>query len=236
MKTTYLSLISLIALFASACGGDATDPKAAQVSANNTAKQTCTIDSDNDNDGTTNDRYTYTYNAVSKPLTYDVDGGADNKIEIRFLYSYDEHGNNDRTTTIYYGDNGSEEKIETEHTYDSNNRIMTTTYDYDADGTIEKSSIYQYPDNHTIVELTDSNSDGDYDWRGISILNDAGEMVEDQIDSDNDGKIDKVYTFSETNNANTSQTTDVHGNIILDIDLDNNGSIDMKQTMTCKNV
>lgn len=228
-------MVSLTTLFLSACGSDATDPNAAQISANNTAKRTCTINSDTNNDGNTDDKYSYTYTNDFKPLTNEIDGGADGKLEIKFLYSYDVNGNNTHSTTIYYNEDGTEDMMETELSYDSKNRVVTISYDNNADGSINSVVSFQYPDSHTTIELIDSNNDGTNDWRQVTIRDNNGNDLEYQTDSNNDGTIDKVEPYT-TANAQTTTQMDAQGNIVYSVDLDNDGAIDVKQTIICKDI
>lgn len=233
MKTTsHLLLISLTTFFLTACGGDAADPKAAQISANNTAKQTCTVNSDTNNDGTVDDKYILSQNADSKPLAYEVDGGADGSIEVEMLYSYDENGNQTHMTIIYNNADNSGDKVEMDFTYDSSNRLISSTA-YSGEKIIE-TTIYEYPDTRTIVTQTDSDNDGIYDRRRITVLDDNGNDLEYQTDYNNDGIID--FTEQPSPEINSTSSKEPNGDIVLSVDLDSNGSIDMKQTMTCKDI
>lgn len=261
MSTTLqLLLISSTTLFLTACGSGATDPKAAQISANNTAKDMCSISIDDNNDGQLDRIVTQTRNSSQMSLSHQVDSNADGISDSQILYTYDEYDNPIKLELDNNADGTANAIIIA--TYDGPNHPLIIEQDANADGKNDLIFNYSYPSRKLTVVKIDTDSDGVIDGTITYYLDDFGRNTQEDTDNNNDGTIDSIaYNAYNDDNAKTPsaiayddnadgiidrsnsvnasigttiKTQDSNRNWISEIDNNNDGTIDARVITSCK--
>ena len=184
---------------------------------------------DSDADGTTDQIYTYTYDANGNPTRYEYDAGADGTADRIETSTYDANGNLIRKEFDRDADGTADEILR--YTYDANGNLTREEYDYDADGTVDEIDTYTYDANGNLTRYeNDYDADGTEDEIEKFTYDANGNQIRSEYDYDADGTADEISTYTYDANGNQIRR---EGDSDADGTVDNIITYDYFNTVLC---
>ena len=152
---------------------------------------------DQDADGQTDSINNYLYNDKGDRLRTENDTDADGVANSIHQYHYDVVGNRTQQLTDTDGDGDSDRNYS--YGFDVQGNKISQTTDNDADGAAEVTYHSSYDEQNNNIGHERRNND-DLTYRSSMVYDEAGNLVSESVDTDGDGDIDKIisYTFEVT--------------------------------------
>lgn len=157
---------------------------------------------------------TYNYSTTGNLITHNIDNESDNEIDLKTQYLYDLFGN--VLSELIYSNIAGELILSQRvfHSYDSDQHLIKTEVDENADGVINSATHYQL-DSFGNVTLTsiDSNNDGVPNYTKTDTYDIFKQLTSSVIDSDGDSVADmKTLTIYSLNPLVVIIQEDTNGN------------------------
>jgi hypothetical protein len=174
--------------------------------------------------GPQNNRRTYRYDANGNQTMEEIDSGADDTVDERYIYTYDANGNRTIEEDDWYAD-GHVDYRKT-YTYDANGNMTMEAYSYYGalEGYVDYRNTYRYDANgNQTMEEIDSGADGTVDERYLYAYDANGNQTIKEQDWHADGTVDDRTTY----------TYDANGNMTMhEVDWSADGHVDYRRTYT----
>lgn len=163
---------------------------------------------DGDGDGVDNFVQTYTYDENNNLTSRSTDRDGDGSIEsiTTTTYTYDEN-NNILSKVSDFSDDGGTTDYSLNFTYDESGNVTSESIDYQGDGEIDFVTTTTYDAAGNVIQEISGPTNGLQTRVVNNTYDEQGNLLQTVTDSDNDGEIDRIRTFSYDAAGNQIRST-----------------------------